>query len=357
MESKLRLAIIGAGPGGLILAQLLRDDPDFEVTGYERGAREEDSTASLAGYRILMTPELLDSLRKQLPADVQILLDKAVGLSPPDGNRLGFMDKMCRVICRIDILLMRSMRSVSRWKLRQALLSGMSDVVKFGREFTTYEINDNSSSKCIKASFTNGESVQSDLLVGADGAGSRVRKQLAPNSSRSSTGVTTIYFKAPYTPETEAMIPWASGIMVRCGYKPTGYKYILKLCNQLISYLSTSGNGSTAFYGYRILQRRSKPYGPYDLTKIDPKDSFLMIGVGSYTNEFINQSKHPDEMTPEELKDECLDRVRGWHPLLQALLAITVPKSAFVSHIKTLDPIEPCDTGDLVTILGDAVHR
>lgn len=99
-----------------------------------------------------------------------------------------------------------------------------------------------------------------------------------------------------------------------------------------------------------------KPYGPYDLEKIEPDDSFLMLGMGSYTNEFVNQSKHPDEMTPEELKDECLNRARGWHPLLRALLAISVPSTVFLSHIKTQDPIEPWETGP-VTILGDAAHR
>jgi salicylate hydroxylase len=211
----LRIAIIGAGPGGLVLAQLLRDDRDFEVTVYERGALEMKDGPSLTGYRILMTPDLLDSLRKQLPGDVQVLLDKAIGLSQPNGNRLGFMDTMCKMICRIDLPLMRSTRSVSRWKLREALLSGASSGdlrVEFGRVFDSYKMD---GCKGIKISFADGESVHCDLLVGADGAGSRVRKQLIPNSSRSSTGVTTIYFKAPFTPETEAMIPWASGIMVK----------------------------------------------------------------------------------------------------------------------------------------------
>ncbi|KAH8701068.1 hypothetical protein BGW36DRAFT_375518 [Talaromyces proteolyticus] len=321
----LRVAIIGAGPGGLVLAQLLRDDPGFEVTVYERGEAEGDETSSLTGYRILITPELLDSLRKHLPADVQMLLEKAIGVSQKNGNRLGMMDTMCRLICRVDLAGMRSLCSVSRWKLRKALLSGSREFVKFGRVFTSYEVD---GSKGVKVSFSDGESIHCDLLVGADGAGSRVRKQLLPDSSRSSTGVTTIYFKAPYTPETEAMIPWASGIMA----------------------MAPRRSMVVAYY-----KNPAKPYGPYDLNNIDPEDSFLMVGMGCYTNEFFNQDKHPDELTPEELKDECLNRARGWHPLLQALIAITVPNSVFVSHIKTQDPIEPWKTGQ-VTILGDAAH-
>ncbi|KAL4738981.1 hypothetical protein BDV11DRAFT_170480 [Aspergillus similis] len=49
-----------------------------------------------------------------------------------------------------------------------------------------------------------------------------------------------------------------------------------------------------------------KPYGPYNLETIDPDDSFLMIGLSCYTNEFQHKLKQPTKMTPEELKDECL---------------------------------------------------
>jgi len=84
-----RVAIIGAEPGGLVLAKLLRDDPRFE-----RGSPEVKG-ASLTGFRILTTPDILDSLRSQLPADFRALLDKTVGLSQPNGNRLCFMDERC----------------------------------------------------------------------------------------------------------------------------------------------------------------------------------------------------------------------------------------------------------------------
>lgn len=99
-----------------------------------------------------------------------------------------------------------------------------------------------------------------------------------------------------------------------------------------------------------------KPYGPFDLEKIDPADSFLMLGLGCYTDEFVHQSKHPDEMTPEELKDECLAREKDWNPLLRELIMLCVPSSVYVSHVKTQDPIEPWETGT-VTLLGDAAHR
>ncbi|KAF5252702.1 hypothetical protein FANTH_2329 [Fusarium anthophilum] len=326
-QKPIRVAIIGAGPGGLVLAQILRQDPRFSVTVYERGVRDGSGISSLVGFRILVPPSILDDLRSQLPASVATLIDDAIGVPQAQGNRVAFMDEQCRLICRLDVQQSRDMCSVSRWKLREALLHGAEDIVKFGKEFSSYEQLDGESGD-VKVRFADGDEIECDVLVGADGAGSKVRKLLLPNSQRSASGLTVIYFKAPFTPETEAMIPWKSGCVA----------------------ITPRRSMVVAYY-----KDRQRPYGPYDLEKIDPAASFLMFGLGCYTNEFENQSKHPDEMTPEELKDECLARARNWNPLLRALIALSVPSSVFVSHVKTQDPIKPWESGR-VTLLGDAAH-
>lgn len=102
---------------------------------------------------------------------------------------------------------------------------------------------------------------------------------------------------------------------------------------------------------------RHRPYGPYNLEKIDPEDSFLMCGLGSLTKDFLNKSKDPDEMTSEELKAECVDRVRQLHPTFRNLVSLAVPSSVYMAHIKTQDPIKPWAEGHCVTLLGDAAHR
>ncbi|QQK45465.1 Monooxygenase, FAD-binding [Penicillium digitatum] len=319
----IRVAIIGAGIGGLVLAQLLRNDKRFDVTVYERGSREGEGN-SLTGFRILVLPEIFESMREKMEPEVRELLGKAVGASKSSGNRVCLMDQACSVKFRNDTVDSLSAYSVSRWKLRNALLYGPRDFVKFNNSFRSYEQGENT----ITAYFADGETIECDLLVGADGAGSQVRKQLLPKSTRSDSGVTIIYFKAPFTPETEAMIPWESGGMV-----------LTPRQSMVISYFKNP----------------EKPYGPYNLETINPDDSFLMIGLGCYSNEFQHQSKHPDKMTPEELKDECLARAREWHPLLRSLIAITVPSSVFISYLKTQDPIRPWQSGR-VTMLGDAAH-
>ncbi|KAF5625331.1 monooxygenase FAD-binding protein [Fusarium tjaetaba] len=325
----IRVAIIGAGPGGLVLAQILRQDPRFSVTVYERGVRDGSGTSSLVGFRILVSPSILDDLRSQLPAPVATLIDDAIGITQAQGNRVAFMDEKCGLICRLDVQQSRDMCSVSRWKLREALMHGAEDIVEFGKQFSSYEqLGGESGDVKVKVHFADGDEIECDVLVGADGAGSKVRKLLLPNSQRSASGLTVVYFKAPFTPETEAMIPWKSGCVA----------------------MTPRRSMVVAYY-----KDRQRPYGPYDLEKIDPADSFLMFGLGCYTNEFENQSKHPDEMTPEELKDECLARAKNWNPLLRALIALSVPSSVFVSHVKTQDPIKPWESGR-VTLLGDAAH-
>ncbi|KAF5669063.1 FAD NAD(P)-binding domain-containing protein [Fusarium denticulatum] len=326
-KKPIRVSIIGAGPGGLVLAQILRQDPRFSVAVYERGVRDGSGISSLAGFRILVPPSILEDLRSQLPASVATLIDDAIGVPQAQGNRVAFMDEQCRLICRLDVQQSRDMCSVSRWKLREALLHGAEDIVKFGKEFSSYEQLDGESGD-VKVRFADGDEIECDILVGADGAGSKVRKLLLPNSQRSASGLTVVYFKAPFTPETEAMIPWKSGCVA----------------------ITPRRSMVVAYY-----KDRQRPYGPYDLENIDPAHSFLMFGLGCYTNEFVNRSKHPDKMTPEELKDECLARAKNWNPLLRALIALSVPSSVFLSHVKTQDPIEPWESGR-VTLLGDAAH-
>ena len=102
---------------------------------------------------------------------------------------------------------------------------------------------------------------------------------------------------------------------------------------------------------------RSHPYGTYDLDQIAPGDSFLMCGVGCLTEDFLNKTKRPEEMTPDELKAECLERARNWHPTFRNLVSLAIPSSVYMAHIKTQDPIKPWANGGRVTLLGDAAHR
>jgi 2-polyprenyl-6-methoxyphenol hydroxylase-like FAD-dependent oxidoreductase len=108
---------------------------------------------------------------------------------------------------------MRDSFSVSRWPLRKALLYKSERFVRFGKAFSRYEKQKNGA---IKIFFEDGSTDECDLLVGADGAGSKVRKQLIPDARVTTTDLAVIYFKLPYTPDTKDLLPTRSASMVSC---------------------------------------------------------------------------------------------------------------------------------------------
>src|SRR5207302_794995 len=94
--------------------------------------------------------------------------------------------------------------AVSRLTLRQVLLSGLDDVAQFDKEFTAFERTPDGR---VTARFTDGSEATGDVLVGADGANSRVRRQYLPHAQRIETDVVAVGGKLPLTEATAAWLP------------------------------------------------------------------------------------------------------------------------------------------------------
>ena len=73
--------------------------------------------------------------------------------------------------------------------LREVLLSDLDDVVRRGKTFERYETGVDGR---VTAYFSDGTSATADVLIGADGANSRVRQQLLPDAERIDTGILAI---------------------------------------------------------------------------------------------------------------------------------------------------------------------
>src|SRR5262245_6096233 len=199
----MKVLIIGAGIGGLALAQGLHRH------GVEVGVFERDRTPTdrLQGYRIHITEAGSRALHSCLPPE---LFDAFLATCGQPNRGIGFFSHRLRELIWFgddgNAVLdpVESTKSVSRISLRQVLLAGLSNIVYFDKSFTHYGIDENGMAT---AYFATGCAVQGDVLVGADGGGSLVRRQYLPHAERIDTGVTGIQGKVWLTDETRGLVP------------------------------------------------------------------------------------------------------------------------------------------------------
>ncbi|MGH2775683.1 MAG: FAD-dependent monooxygenase, partial [Actinomycetota bacterium] len=91
--------------------------------------------------------------------------------------------------------------AVDRITLRHLLMSGLDDTVHFGKTFTHYERHGGK----VTAFFDDGSCATGDLLVGADGAGSAVRRQFLPHAKRVPTEAIGTALRFPLTEQIPAL--------------------------------------------------------------------------------------------------------------------------------------------------------
>jgi salicylate hydroxylase len=201
---KLQVIVIGAGIGGLALAQGLRRR-GVEVAAYERDRTPADR---LQGYRVHINTAGSRALHACLPPEVFAAFLATCG-QPNTG--IGMFTHRLRELIWFgsdrpdpDPDPVDGVKSASRISLRQVLLAGLDDVVRFGKAFTHYRRDPDGR---VTACFADGSTATGDVLVGADGGNSRVRQQYLPDAQRVDTGVTGIQGKVWLTAAVQTLLP------------------------------------------------------------------------------------------------------------------------------------------------------
>ena len=210
----MRVLIIGAGVGGLCLAQGLRA-ADLDVAVHERAAAP---TEQLASYGIHLDADGCRALHECLPSATWARLDATAA---PARDTLRFHDQHLRPLATRDREPagppdpVTRRRAVSRDALREVLLDGLTGagdatggggVVRWGKAYTGYE---RVAGGRLRAYFADGSHTDGDLLIGADGSNSRVRRQYLPELPRLDLGVANIAGRCPLTPEIADQLPAA----------------------------------------------------------------------------------------------------------------------------------------------------
>ena len=111
--------------------------------------------------------------------------------------------------------------SVSRIVLHRILTTGLDDIIHYGHRFETSDTLDTGK---VRVKFTNGEIVEGDLLVAADGINSSVRKLLLPDTlGPSKIGIAGFAGKVFLESPDEIMVdPVKRGVAVICSKNGRG---------------------------------------------------------------------------------------------------------------------------------------
>lgn len=325
----MKVLIIGAGTGGLALAHLLKQ-AGVCIAVYERDLAPNADTG---GYRVGISPAGSRALKACIPSELYDLYVATCSRSPRYFNML---TEQLGEVLSFDIddagpNALDGEKNVIRKTLRRVLLRGLEDDVFFGKAFEGYSSNADGS---VTACFQDGSLATGDVLVGADGTSSTVRKQRLPEARLEDTGIVSLGGKIPMTAETKALLSDKMFKGMSLIMAPMGFGAIV---HSLEFANIRTGSGFAARWP--------------DFVEALDEDS---IGWGVWGAR-QNFPRDPTGLSGAQLQELGLEITRDWHPHLRALIRMTEPSTIHDIKMRTSVPLTPW-TSSNVTLLGDAVH-
>lgn len=319
----LEVLIIGGGTGGLCLAHGLRS-AGIRAHVFER---DRGPTERVQGYRLTINSTGARALQSCLP---QENFGRYLAASAKVSTGLAFLDHQLRPLLTIDLPTTDQSapdapRPVSRIALRRILLEGVEDFVAFGKTFVAF---DTSAKGRVLARFEDGSTAEGDVLVGADGAGSRVRRQLLPQAQRIDTGIVMISGKFALDEAVRRDTPAA----------------VFKGPTMILG-----PRGGFLFTGAIEYGSNTAVLPAYD------RSEYVMWGFSMH-RDALGLQRPVDEIAGEEARAVVLAQLRDWCPELRRLIERAEASSLTAIAVKSAVPLEPWPTRQ-ITLLGDALHN
>ncbi|WP_031071750.1 FAD-dependent oxidoreductase [Streptomyces sp. NRRL WC-3742] len=309
----MRVLVIGAGIGGLCLAQGLRR-AGIDVRVYER---EEGIHARYQGFRIGIGGPGLEALRECLPQRLHPLLEASTG--ELSGERLVVDEQLCE-IRRLGVL--HGGMATDRHVLRHLLLAGLTDRIEFGKRLVRYtELPDGT----VRAEFADGTSATGDLLVGADGGNSPVRRQLLPEAEVVALDGRGLLGRTPLTERFADLVP--------------GFGTVV------------------AGPEVRMLLGKMEFRRPPHLAAAELAPDVELPETGSYVRWVAFLPEYIDAVPADwpAARDLLLSGIADWHPDLVELVRRSDVVNSSGLTVRYAEPVPHWGTRP-VTLLGDAVH-
>ncbi|MBV8324978.1 FAD-dependent monooxygenase [Chryseobacterium sp.] len=320
-----RIAIIGAGLGGLCLAQGLRKQ------GIEYSLFEKDTATNTRtqGYRIRINEPGRKALESCLPKDLyQLFLNTCAasysGMNilttelRPSENKL--VESWSDGVKEVPDL------KPNRLTLREILLQNLHRDIHFGKELNSWKQLENGE---VELSFSDGTSFITDFVIAADGVHSKIGTEYCKDQ-KVNTGNITIYGRTFYSPETRNTI------------SPELWKGTSVIVNRHFSLIVDS-----MVFDFTKKDESWKPLSPIC-------NYFYWAFIGN-PEVFGWQSEDFYKQPAEEIYHSVLKLTHTWHPQLRALFEQAEPKSLSVTPIRSSLPKPKWASGN-ITALGDAVH-
>ncbi|MEZ0110218.1 2-polyprenyl-6-methoxyphenol hydroxylase-like FAD-dependent oxidoreductase [Catenulispora sp. EB89] len=313
----MKVAVVGAGIGGLALAQgLLR--AGIDVTVYERDTAL-DSRGQ--GYRIHL--HALAALEACLPPD---LYELCVATAGQPSTQLTVMSSGLRILRSTEMAPNGLATSVNRQTLREILAARLENVIEFGRTCVGFTQDPDT----VRVQFADGTEASADVLVAADGVGSPIRRWYLPQLAVEETGALCIYGRTPLTDQTRPLVPapiWKGFTAIVGG--------TAGMATGVLDFREAPGDAA----------RRIAP--DVRLTDVPP---YLMWALTAQADAFPGV---PD--TSVGLHAVAMHAIRRWHRDIRRLVELAAVEETALIPIRSVVPIDPWPS-TRVTLLGDAVH-
>ncbi|KAI5923881.1 hypothetical protein F4810DRAFT_666396 [Camillea tinctor] len=316
---QLPVLIIGAGVAGLTLAQglRLRSVPFRLFERYPQSYRFQ-------GHRFRISNESHTALGNSLFPTLKTLLERTAPDSPPLSPR--YVDAT-ELVFPEPIPVIPPSVPVDRTWIRMLTALDIGDAIEYGKDLESYEL----AHDYVRVKFIDGSTAYGQLLIGADGINSRVRKQLQPDRKLLDLKRWILWGRTPLTEDLKEKLP--PGLLSWC------------MC------LDLENNVQTVVEP--IIWSKSVKQESED--KLPDFSDYIYWVVCTAPSQYLDTLPR----TTEEKKLYVERVVETWHPALKLLLrSASHDMSACTPVFSSKPDIEILRTAKpkSVLLIGDAAH-